>query len=313
MKAYVLNETGGVDKLILSEVDQPKPAANEVLIEIKAVSINPVDAKTRANKEFLNFILGTETPVILGWDMSGKVVAVGSGVTEFVPGDSVFGLVNFLGHGRTYAEYAVAPESHLAKKPANISYEEAASTTLAALTALQILQPQLKMDDRVLIHAGSGGVGHFAIQIAKHLGAYVIATSSAKNREFVVSLGADKHIDYQKTKFESVISDIDYVLDTVGGEVLKRSLTVTKNGGKIISLPSPDFPEDVRNEAKKRNIDLSFFMVQSNGSDMCLLKNMLEKGAIKPHVSEVFAFEDIANAHSQIESGRTVGKVVVRL
>ena len=312
MKAYVLNEAGAVENLILSEVGKPKPKADEVLVEVKVISINPVDVKTRAVKEVVSMIVGTEPPVILGWDIAGTVVTVGDKVSQFQPGDAVFGMVNFPGQGGAYAEFVVAPASQLAKKPANTSFEEAAATTLAALTALQVLQTRVKQGDRVLVHAGSGGVGHFAIQIAKHLGAYVIATSSAKNKNFIMSLGADEHIDYRQQKFAEVVSNIDFVLDGMGGEVLKDSLKVVNNGGKIISLPTPEFPQEVSAYAEKHHIDLAFYMVQSNGKDMNTLKTMLETGVLKPHVSQVFAFEDLADAHLQIESGRTVGKVVVK-
>lgn len=313
MKAYVLNETGGVENLILSEIKQPRPEAGEVLVETRAISINPVDVKTRAVRELLDMIVGAEPPVILGWDIAGKVTAVGENVSQFVPGDSVFGMVNFMGHGKAYAEYVVAPVSHLAKIPTNTSFEESAATTLAALTALQVLQSRIKPGDRTLIHAGSGGVGHFAIQIAKHLGAYVISTSSAKNRDFVLSLGADEHIDYQQQEFEQIVSDIDFVLDSIGGDTLRKSLQVVKNGGKIVSLPSPEFPQDVMSYAEKNNIEVSFYMVQSSGSDMNTLKDMLESGALKPHVSKIFTFENMADAHLQIESGRTVGKVIIKI
>ncbi|MDA3933738.1 MAG: NADP-dependent oxidoreductase [Gammaproteobacteria bacterium] len=311
MKAYVLNETGGVENLIPCVIEQPEPKADEVLVKVKAISINPVDVKTRAVRAVLNMIMSTEPPVILGWDIAGKVTAVGNNVTQFVPGNSVFGMVNFPGHGKAYAEYVVAPESQLAKIPPHSSFEHAAATTLAALTALQVLQPRVKQGDRVLIHAGSGGVGHFAIQIAKQLGAYVIATSSAQNRDFIMTLGADEHIDYRAQRFEAVVSDIDFVLDGMGGDVLENSLQVVKDGGKIISLPSPEFPEHVSAYTEKHNIELSFHIVQSSGTDMNTLKGMLEAGALKPHVSKIFAFENMAEAHIQIESGRTVGKVII--
>lgn len=312
MKAYLLNEAGGVENLVLSEIEAPIPKADEVLVEIKAISINPVDVKTRAVEEVIDMIVGTERPVILGWDIAGKVTAVGKDVTQFESGDSVFGMVNFPGHGKAYAEYVAAPETHLAKVPANTSFEDAAATTLAALTALQVLQPRVKQGDRVLIHAGSGGVGHFAIQIAKHLGAYVVSTSSAKNRDFVMTLGADEHIDYRQQKFEEVASDIDFVLDGMGGDVLKNSLKVVKDGGKIISLPTHELPEDITAYAEQHNIDASFLLVQSNGVDMNTLKGMLENGVLKPHVSKTFSFEEMADAHTQIESGRTVGKIIVK-
>jgi len=313
MKAYLLKEAGGVETLVLSDIELPNPKADEVLVEIKAISINPVDVKARAIEEVLNMIVGTERPVILGWDIAGKVTAVGKNVSQFEPGNSVFGMVNFPGHGKAYAEHVSAPEAHLAKIPANTSFEEAAATTLAALTALQVLQPRVKQGDRVLIHAGSGGVGHFAIQIAKHLGAYVVSTSSAKNMDFVMSLGADEQIDYREQKFEEVASDIDFVLDGMGGEVLKNSLKVVKDGGKIVSLPTNEFPEEVTAYADQHNIDVSFLMVQSNGTDMNTLKGMLETGVLKPHVSKTFGFEEMADAHAQIESGRTAGKVIVKI
>ena len=313
MKAYILNEAGGIENLILSEVEQPSPKADEVLVEVKAISINPVDVKVRPVEEVLNMIVGADRPVILGWDIAGTVTVVGEGVTLFEPGDCVFGMVNFPGHGKCYAEYVAAPNAHLAKMPGNISFEGAAATTLAALTALQVLQPRIKRGNRVLIHAGSGGVGHFAIQIAKHLGAHVVTTSSAKNRDFVISIGADEHIDYREQKFEEVASDIDFVLDGMGGEVLKNSLKVVKDGGGIVSLPTLEFPEEVKAYAEQHNIDVSFVMVQSNGADMNTLKQLVENGSLKPHVSKTFPFAELADAHKQIETGRTVGKAVVTM
>ena len=313
MKAYLLNEAGGVENLDLNKIELPKPKANEVLVETKAISINPVDVKTRAIEEALNMIVGTERPLILGWDIAGKVTTIGEDVTQFETGDSVFGMVNFPGQGKGYAEYVTAPESQLAKIPANTSFNGAAATTLAALTALQVLQPRVKQGDRVLIHAGSGGVGHFAIQIAKHLGAYVVATSSARNKDFVMSLGADEFIDYREQPFEEVVADIDIVLDSIGGEVLENSLKVVKDGGKIISLPTNEFPKEVLAYADQHDINVSFVMVQSNGADMNTLKGMLEIGVLKPHVSKTFAFAEMADAHVQIESSRSVGKVIVNV
>ena len=313
MKAYILNEAGGVENLILSEVEQPSPKADEVLVEVKAISINPVDVKVRPVEEALNMIVGADRPVILGWDIAGTVTVVGEDATLFKPGDCVFGMVNFPGHGKCYAEYVAAPEAHLARMPGNISFEGAAATTLAALTALQVLQTRIKRGNRVLIHAGSGGVGHFAIQIAKHLGAHVVTTSSAKNRDFVISIGADEHIDYREQKFEEVASDIDFVLDGMGGEVLKNSLKVVKDGGGIVSLPTFKFPEEVKAYAKQHNIDVSSVMVQSNGADMNTLKQLVETGSLKPHVSKTFPFAELADAHKQIETGRTVGKAVVTM
>ena len=311
MKAYVLHEAGGVENLILSEIEKPELGPDEVLVETKAISINPVDVKVRPVEEVLTMIIGEERPVILGWDIAGIVAEVGSNVTGFEVGDKVFGMVNFPGHGKAYAEYVASPAHHLAKMPAQATFEEAAAATLAALTALQVLQPRVKAGDRVLIHAGAGGVGHFAIQIAKNIGATVVTTSSAKNRDFVVSLGADEHIDYREQKFEEVLEDIDFVLDAMGGEVLENSLKVVKDGGTIVSLPTHEFPTELKAIAKPRNINLEFVLVTSSGDDMNTLKEYMESGVLKPHVSNTFSFEQMAEAHKQIESGRTVGKAVV--
>ncbi len=313
MQAYLLHEADGVDNLILSEIDKPTPKADEVLIETKAISINPVDVKIREMPKLLDQVYGTDRPLILGWDIAGVVTAVGQEVTDFKEGDKVFGLINFPGHGNAYAEYLTAPAEQLAKIPDNISFEEAGATTLAALTALQVLEPRIKPGDKVLIHAGSGGVGHFAVQIAKDIGAYVISTSSADNRDFVLSLGADEHIDYKTQDFEEIVSDLDFVLDAIGGEVLEKSLQVTKEGKSIISLPTPEFSDKAKEYAQQHNIDVSFFNVTSNGDDMHTLKKMLEEGTLKTHVSKTFPFTELADAHRQVESNRTVGKTIVKV
>jgi 2-desacetyl-2-hydroxyethyl bacteriochlorophyllide A dehydrogenase len=313
MKAIVLDNAGGVKNLLAREIDKPNVGSNDVLIATKAVSINPVDYKVRANEEILSMIYGEERPAILGWDVAGTVVACGDKVNQFNIGDHVFGMVNFPGKGNAYAEYVLSPENHLAKMPDGISFKEAAATTLAALTALQALETRVKKGDKVLIHAGSGGVGHFAIQIAKAMGAYVVSTSSAKNREFVMSVGADKHIDYRTQAFEETVSDVDFVLDGMGGETLLKSIKVLKKEGVIISLPTPEFSEEVVSAAKSKNADVSFLLVQSNGTDMKTLSDMIQSGKIKAHVSQSYSFDQMEDAHLHLESGRTVGKVVVTI
>jgi NADPH:quinone reductase-like Zn-dependent oxidoreductase len=313
MKAILLEKTGGVENFLIKDVKKPDTKENEVLISVKAIGINPVDYKARAIEDVLNSLTGEQRPAIIGWDVSGTIIAIGNNITKFKIGDNVFGMINFPGSGNAYAEFVAAPEDHLVKIPKNISFEEAAATTLAAVTALQALKPRVKKSDRVLIHAGSGGVGHFAIQIAKSLGAYVITTSSAKNKDFVLSLGADEHIDYGSQKFEEILTDIDFVLDMFNGDILLNSIKITKNGGVIISLPTADFSDEVLKLAKERNVDVSFTVVQSNGDDMNTLKNMLESGTLKPHISKTFAFEKMGDAHLQLESGRTVGKVIVTM
>lgn len=313
MKAIVLEKAGGIAELVTQNIEEPIPQIGEVLVEVKAIGINPVDYKVRRNGAVLDMICGEQRPVILGWDIAGTVVAKGSEANAFEIGDRVFGMVNFVGVGNAYAEYVAAPQAHLAKVPPAVSFESAAATTLPALTALQVLRGRVKEGDRVLIHAGSGGVGHFAIQIAKSMGAQVVTTSSAKNKDFVLSLGADEFIDYRTQAFEEELSDIDFVFDMFNGEVLLNSVKVVRQGGAIVSIPTPDFSEEVLALAKSRGVDLSFWMVQSNGDDMQTLAGLLESGVLKPHVSKTFAFAEMGQAHLQLESGRTVGKVVVTL
>ncbi len=311
MKAIIINEIGGTDKLIYTELPKPTIKSDEVLIQTKAISINPVDAKTRNGKGVYGRIKD-ETPVILGWDISGVVVEAGAD-TEFKPGDEVFGMVNFPGHGKTYAEYVAAPASHLALKPSNVSFEEAAATTLAALTAYQGLIHQAKVNhgDRILVHAAAGGVGHFIVQMAKHLGLYVIGTSSAANKDFVMGLGADKHIDYKAQRFEDVVHHADLVFDTIGGDNITRSVKVVKKGGTLISIPT-GVPGDVTELAGNSGVNAFFFLVQSSGEDMKVLADWLAQGIIKPEVT-VYDFSQMAEAHQQQETGKTKGKIVLRL
>ena len=314
MKAYVLTAAGGVENLILTDVEQPVTGAGEVLIETKAISINPVDVKVRASQPTLDMIVNTsDDPIILGWDISGVVVAVDDEVTDFEIGDRVFGMVNFPGHGKGYAEYVAAPADQLAKIPSSISFEDAAAATLAALTAHQVLTGRVFPGDHVLIHAGSGGVGHFAIQMARNLGASVTATSSAANRKFVLSLGANHHIDYRTENFEERLTDIDFVLDGMGGDILEKSIRVLTDGGKVVSLPSPQFSDDLLEIAHAKNVEPEFVLVTSNGDDMNELKEQLATGQLKPHVSKIFPFDELPDAHLHIEAGRTVGKIIIRV
>lgn len=309
MKAIVLTEAGDVDKLVLTTLPLPAIVEGEVLIQVKAISINPVDAKTRSGKGLYRK-LKEQPPIILGWDVSGIVTESKSQL--FKVGDEVFGMVNFPGHGKAYAEHVAAPAVHLALKPANISHEEAAAATLAALTAWQALvnHAKIKATDKVLIHAAAGGVGHYAVQIAKHIGAYVIGTSSAKNKDFVMKLGADEHIDYTSQRLEDAVEDLDFVLDTIGGNNIDRSLEVIKTGGTIISIPS-GLNEEVNAKASAKGINGYFMLVASNGDDMKQLAVLLEKGIVKSHVGQTYAFEQLPEAHSAIESGRTVGKIII--
>ncbi|MBC8988327.1 NADP-dependent oxidoreductase [Pedobacter sp. N36a] len=315
MKAIVLEEFGNAENLRYKEIPKPEIKAYEVLIKVKEIGINPVDVKVRSRQAPLAEALIKYDPLILGWDVSGEVSEIGTSVTKFEVGDEVFGMINFVGHGKAYAEYAAAPEDQLAGKPQSISHVEAAASTLAALTAWQAFDSygKLRPIDKVLVHAASGGVGHFAVQIAKHIGAHVIGTSSASNRNFVLSLGADEHIDYQNTPFEEVLSDIDFVLEAIGGSNFQKSIRVLKPFGTIVGLPSGHTKEDEL-KAQEKQLHACYFMsVYSNGTDMQQIASLLAKGVLKPHISHVFGFEEIVKAHLQMDSGRTVGKVVVKL
>ena len=309
MKAIILKDFGGVEQLELTELPTPVIGEGEVLVQVKAISINPVDVKTRAGKGAAGALKG-EDPMILGWDIAGIVTE--SRAEEFEAGDEVFGMVNFPGHGRAYAEYVAAPADQLALKPATINFESAAAATLAALTAWQAFSDhgRLRPGQRVLIHAAAGGVGHFAVQIARHIGAYVIGTASAENKEFVLGLGANECIDYKTQRFEEVAKNIDFVLDTIGGEYIDRSLQVIKKGGTLVSIPS-SANAGVQEKAKAKGIFGATMMVQSSGEDMQHIAQLLGDGALRAEVSKVFPFEQMAEAHLAVETGKTRGKVVV--
>ena len=316
MKAIILKQNGGIENLILSEIEKPKIKPDEVLVNVKAISINPVDAFARQNKQTVQAIIKPKDEkeiIILGWDISGTVVEAGSDVKEFKKGDDVFGMINFVGKGKAYAEFVAAPADQIAIKPENISHEEAAAATLAALTAWQALVNicKIKKGDKVLIHAAAGGVGHYAVQIAKSFGAYVIGTASTNNRNFVIQLGADEFIDYTTEKFEDKVKDADIVLDSIpGGDHLLRSFKSVKNEGKVVSLKS-SAEGKIADKIKEKNIFFQRIMVRSNGDDMKQIAKMLQEGKIHSHISQKFSFKDLPKAHQQIETGKTRGKIVV--
>ncbi|HEY9262481.1 NADP-dependent oxidoreductase [Chitinophaga sp.] len=305
MKAIILKEPGSVDHLHIVELPLPAIAAGEVLIKVKAISINPVDVKTRIGKGRWA-ALKDEDPRILGWDISGIVTTSASPL--FKAGEEVFGMIP----GKGYAEYVAAPAADLVLKPANISHEEAAAATLAALTAWQGMTyyTPILPGQKVLVHAAAGGVGHYAVQLAKHGGAYVIGTSSAANKDVVLGLGADEHIDYTTTQLEEHPKDIDFVMDALGGDNIDRSLLVLKKGGTIVSLPS-GLKEAVTEKAAAAGSHGYPVAVKSSGADMQQLAALLAAGKLKSLVSKTFAFDEMKAAHLQIESGRTIGKVVI--
>lgn len=310
MKAIILNEAGGTEKLVYQDIVRPQLKNNEVLISTRAIGLNPMDVFIRSNEQMLTQFLGSERPAILGWDIAGEIIEMADDVTEFALGDAVFGLTM----GNAYAEFVAVKADLIFKKPHNVSFDEAAATPVAGITAWEALVEtgRVKKGDRVLIHAGSGGVGSIAIQIAKHFGAYVISTSSSVNRDFVLSLGADEHIDYRNEKFEEIVRNIDLVIDTVGGDTRLRSIDVIRANGMIVSIVPVNF-EEAAVIAKEKGVDLKLLIGEGNKAELAELAQLLESGVLKIHVSGIYAFSEMAEAHEAIASGRTVGKLVAKL
>lgn len=309
MKAFILTGSNGPDSLQLTEAEKPAMKADEVLVRVTAISLNPVDYKTAKGQAMWTRI-SEYPPVISGWDIAGEVVETGKNVTQFTTGDAVFGMVNFPGAGRAYAEYVAAPAAHLAHQPAHVSHEEAVAATLAAQTAWQVLDKAgVQSGQRVLIHAAAGGVGHFAVQLAKLRGAYVIGTASAGKLDFVKSLGADEVIDYTRVRFEEVVQPVHFVFDPIGKENSSRSLNIIRPEGKLISIVGVS-PELVA-EAKKKEITAQAYLVASSGSDQAAIAGLLTEGKLKAHVSQTFPFSRLPDAMRQIATGKTQGKVVV--
>jgi len=308
MKAIVVEKFGNVNGLVLKEVKNPIISNGEILIKVKAFGLNPVDYKTRQGGGIASKM---QNPIILGWDIAGIVEEVSTN-SKFKVGDRVFGMINFPGQGNAYAEYVKAIPEHLAIIPENISFEIASSAPLASLTAYQTLvkYAKIKKNDKVLIHAGAGGVGHIAIQIAKNIGAYVISSASKRNEKFLKELGVDEFIDYTSSKFQDIVSNVDIVLDCVGGDVGLNSLETLRQGGIMISIPSPFNPE-LNN--KRKDIDTPWILVQSNGDDMNKISKLLKDEKIKVHIQKTYKMNEIKDAHNQLETRKTRGKLIVKI
>lgn len=306
MKAVRIHHYGNADVLRYEEAPTPEIAADEVLVRVVAAAVNPVDWKVREG--YLQQMIPYKFPLIPGWDVSGVIEAVGVAVTGFQVGEAVYARPDITRNG-TYAEYIAIRAKEVAYKPATISHIEAASLPLAAITAWEVLFTigKLMAGQRVLIHAGSGGVGSLAIQLAKSCGAHVITTTSEKNRAFVEALGADEIIDYKTDAFQDVVSDIDLVFDTLGGDVQELSWRVLKPGGILVSIISP--PADER--AKSLGVRCGFVFIEPNAQVLTYIAGLVDDGIIRPIVGAEFALEDIAKAHALSESGRARGKIVL--
>lgn len=314
MKAVIINQFGAPEELKITEIDQPQINENEVLVKVMAAGINPVDTKVRAGTSGMSKRI--KLPAILGWDMSGIIERVGSKVTSFKTGDAVMGCIGFPGLGNAYAEFTIADPNVLAKKPNNISFDEAAAVPLAGLTAYQAINEHLKVTagQNILIQAAAGGVGHLALQFAKLNGAYVSGTASEKNEKFLKSLGLDQFIDYKKEKFETKVSDLDALLDAMGGDVLYRSIPCVKRGGTVVCLPSStkDDPKAIE-LAKDHGVKLLWPMMHTDGPQMKIIAGLMEQKKLKVFVEKIFTLEQMAWAHKAVETHGTKGKVVVRI
>jgi NADPH:quinone reductase-like Zn-dependent oxidoreductase len=309
MKALVIRGFGEPDVLSYEDTAMPpSPAAGELRVRVHAIGINPLDHKVRAG--MVPSLVADRFPFVLGWDLSGTVESIGDGVDGFAPGDEVYAMID-LHRGGAYAEYAIVLAGEVAKKPKGLTHEQAAAMPLAGLTAWQALVEHggIGSGQTVLVQGGSGGVGSFAVQIAKAKGAKVIATASGKNQDLLRELGADVAIDYETTKFETVAKDVDLVLDTVGGETLARSIAVVKPGGMVVSITGAPDPKAL----EARGVRGKRMIVHPDAAALAELAALVEAKRLAPVVLQVHALADGAKAHQAVATGHTRGKIVLRV
>lgn len=307
MVAVRIHNYGGQEQMELESIAVPKPAAGEVLIKVHAAGVNPVDWKIREG--YLAEVIPHALPLTLGWDFAGEVAAVGKDVEKWRVGDAVYAHPDLSKNG-AYAEYITVSADVIAAKPKTLNWKKSAAVPLVTLTAWQALNDigQMKQGDRVLVHAGAGGVGIAAIQLAKQAGATVYTTASSRNIEFLKSLGADEVVDYTHQDF-SKLADLDIVLDTMGGEVLEKTWATLKKGGRLISIA------EIPNQelAAKHEVSANFCFVQPNSGQLSEISNLIDSGDIIVEVDSVFRLDDIAKAHAKSESGHTRGKIVIQI
>lgn len=332
MKAFILDRYGSSSTLRAGERADPQLRENDVLVEVHAAGVNLLDSKIRSGE--FKLILAYRMPLVLGHDVAGVVVRVGARVRQFKPGDEVYARPADRRIG-TFAEFIAIEEKDLALKPSTLTMEEAASIPLVGLTAWQALveRGQLKPGQKVFIQAGSGGVGTFAIQLAKHLGATVATTTSTSNVDLVRRLGADVVVDYKKEDFETRLSGYDLVLHSQDRKALDKSLRVLRAGGRLISIsgpPDPDFAEEIgapwfvkiftrllssgaRRKAKSLNTTFSFLFMKASGDQLRQISTLIDEGHVRPVVDKVFPFQSTNEALAYVETGRAKGKVVIKV
>lgn len=332
MKAFVIEGYGKKNAMRIADMPDPEIRDDEVLVQVHAAGVNLLDSKIKTGE--FKLILPYRMPLILGHDVAGVVVSVGSRVSKFKPGDEVYARPDDFRIG-SFAELIPVKEASLALKPQDLTMEEAASVPLVGLTAWQALVEvaQLKRGQKVFIQAGSGGVGTFAIQLAKHLGATVATTTSSANVEMVKGLGADVVIDYKTRDFEEVLKDYDVVLHSQDAKTLEKSMRVLKRGGKLVSISGPADPSfakqieapvivrlviqmlsaGVRLRARSLGVDFTFLFMRANGAQLSEITRLIEQGLIRPVIDKVFPFAQANEALAYVEAGRAKGKVVVNV
>jgi len=332
MKALIFNRYGKRDNITFADVPRPAPKADEMLVQVYAAGLNPID--TMIPKGTFKPIIKVQLPATLGSDVAGVVVEIGKRVTRFKPGDAVFASTFELGTG-ALAEYAIVSESAAALKPANLDFMQAASVPMVGLTSWQALKERadLQSGQKVFIPAGSGGIGTFAIQLAKHLGAMVGTTTSTANVDLVRSLGADEVIDYKKEEFEEVLRDYDSVLGTVRGDALEKALRILKPKSTVVSLVGPPdaafarsrgmnflmvglfglLSRKITRNARNRGAAYSFLFAHPDGNQLAEIGELLRSERIRPVIDKIFPFEQAREALAYLEKGRAKGKVVVQL
>ena len=332
MRAVVMTHYGGREVLDLQERPVPQPGANDLLIAVRAASLNPVDWKIREGK--LKAALRFPMPHILGRDLAGEVVEAGPQVTAFKAGDQVYACVEHEGEG-TLAEFAVTDAANVAPMPSNLSYEEAASLPLVGLTSWQALVGlmNLQAGQKILVHAGAGGVGTFAVQLAKHRGAYVAATASPHNHGLLTDLGVDRCIDYHSEDFTDVCKGYDAIFDTLGGKTLRKSIDTVREGGWVVNITDLPDPQTAREmglpwfvrlglrfatrkvtaQARGRGVNYRMLLMHSDGATLREIAGLVEQGAIRPVIDTEYAMDGYKEAFEKLETGHARGKVVLKM
>jgi NADPH:quinone reductase-like Zn-dependent oxidoreductase len=308
MKAIRIHNHGGPEVLQYEEVPRPRLRSGEVLVRVHAAGVNPLDCKVRAGS--LNGFIQPKLPLIPGWDLSGVVEEVGPGASQFKKGDEVFAMADPTRDG-AYADYIAIREAAVALKPKSLHHVRAAAVPLSVLAAWQSLFDlgRLQRGQRILIQGGSGGVGHFAVQLAKWKGAHVLATASKKNQELLRKLGADETIDYTTQTFEDVARNIDIVIDTVGGETQERLWLVLKKGGALISLVQPPSGE----KANQFGVRGMMCSVQPGGAQLSKIAKLIDSGKLKPTIDRILPLSEARRAHELSQNGHVCGKIVLRV